>query len=65
MGILQEYESHRNYLPEERMEALMRYLEAANKLYSDVIYKKQEWEEFEKWYNKEYGRGTKRDSKVQ
>lgn len=65
MSILQEYEDHCNYLSEERMEALIRYLEITNKLYSDVVYKKQEWEEFEKWYNKEYGRGAKRDSKVQ
>ena len=43
------------------MEALLYYTKINKKLYSDVVYKKKEWERFEKWYNNEYGKDTKRD----
>lgn len=65
MSILQDYENHQNYLSKKKMSALKYYLKVTDKIYSDVVYQKKEWEEFEKWYNKQYGRGAKRNPKVQ
>ncbi|MDO4219649.1 MAG: hypothetical protein Q4D22_00220 [Candidatus Saccharibacteria bacterium] len=53
MSILQEYEKHLRLLGREKIEAIDEYLrnlekKKIDKLYSDVIYKKEEYERFEK-----------------
>ena len=70
MSILQEYEEHTKYLGQETIDAISEYisfLEAKGTtiLYSDVIYKKREWQKFENWqkrvYNRKHGKSSKGD----
>ena len=54
MNILQEYEKQRDLLGEKTMDAISAYLDYLDKnrttlFYSDIIYKKEEWEKFENW----------------
>ena len=73
MSILQNYERHINLLGCETIEAIFDYCHFLEKdgstiFYSDIIYKKEEWQKFENWrktiYNKNYGRGSKRDRDI-
>ena len=73
MSILQEYENHRNYLGKEVTNAISEYICYLEKrgidiLYSDVIYKKEEWQKFENWYKKvyniKYGKSSKGNRKI-
>lgn len=71
MSILQEYEKHSKYIGKNKLDAIERYISYVNKTktnntyYSDIVYKKVEWEKFEKWYKKvyniKYGESRKRD----
>ena len=70
MSILQEYEEHSKYLDQETIDAISEYIsfletKGINTLYSDVVYKKQEWQKFVNWrkkvYNREHGKGSKGD----
>lgn len=70
MSILQEYEEHSKYLNQETIDAISEYISFLETngiiiLYSDVIYKKQEWQKFVKWhkkvYNRKYGKSSKGD----
>ncbi len=52
MSILQEYERHKKILGEDKIVAIDEYLaelkeKNINKHYSDIIYKKEEFEKFE------------------
>ena len=63
MSILQEYEKHNKYINFAKMNAMEEYISILKKngivlYYSDIIYKKAEWEKFEKWYNNKYGKST-------
>lgn len=70
MSILQEYEEHSKYLGQETIDAISEYIsfleaKGINILYSDVVYKKQEWQKFVNWrkkvYNKKHGKGSRGD----
>ena len=51
MSILQEYESIRKSIGEDKYNAICRYLDLHEELYlSDIYYKPEENEKFEKWY---------------
>ncbi len=53
MSILQEYESIRKQIGEEKYQAIEIYLSRHAELFlSDIYYNKQENEKFEKWYKK-------------
>ena len=74
MSILQEYENHSKYLGQETIDAISDYIlfheaKGTKILYSDVIYKKPEWQKFENWrkrvYNKKHGKSSKGDRKIQ
>lgn len=63
MSILQEYEKHNKYINFTKMNAMQEYISILKKngivlYYSDIVYKKAEWEKFEKWYNNKYGKNT-------
>lgn len=67
MSILQDYEKQANYLGRETIEAISAYIgfigkNGKNLLYSDIVYKKKEWEKFEIWrktvYNIKHGEGS-------
>ena len=73
MSILQDYEDQSNFLDQNTMDAISGYLhflesKGTTIFYSDIIYKKQEWQKFENWrktvYNTKHGRGSKRNRKV-
>ena len=73
MSILQDYEDQSNFLDQKTMDAISGYLhflesKGTTIFYSDIIYKKQEWQKFENWrktvYNTKHGRGSKRNRKV-
>ncbi|MBQ3473887.1 hypothetical protein IJH24_00430 [Candidatus Saccharibacteria bacterium] len=70
MSILQDYEEQINFLGQETIDAISEYLTFLRQngttiLYSDIIYKKSEWQKFDNWrkrvYNIKYGRNTKGD----
>lgn len=51
MSILQEYESIRRSIGEDKYNAIEKYLDIHKDLYlSDIYYKQEEYEKFEKWY---------------
>lgn len=51
MSILQEYENIRKEIGEEKYNAIEKYLNLHKDiLLSDVYYKREEYEKFEKWY---------------
>ena len=53
MSILQEYESIRKRIGEEKYHQIERFLEAHPHYYlSDVYYRKIVWDEMEEWSNK-------------
>lgn len=73
MSILQDYENQSNFLGQETIDAISRYLRFLENqgmaiLYSDIIYKKEEWQKFENWrktvYNKNHGKSSGGDRKV-
>lgn len=73
MSILQDYENQSNFLGQETVDAISRYLRFLENqgmaiLYSDIIYKKEEWQKFENWrktvYNKNHGKSSGGDRKV-
>lgn len=54
MSILQEYQEHEKILGRETIAKICEYIEECNKagkelFYSDVVYKRTEYEKFEKW----------------
>ncbi len=70
MSILQEYEEHSKYLGQETIDAISEYISFLETkgiiiLYSDIIYKKEEWQKFANWrkkvYNIKHGKGSKGD----
>lgn len=51
MSILQEYEQIRKDIGETTYDAIEKYLELRPELLlSDIYYKKEEWDQFNKWY---------------
>jgi len=53
MSIMQEFESIRKEIGEEKYQAIENYLEIHPELFlSDIYYKETEWNKFEEWYNK-------------
>ena len=70
MSILQEYEEHSKYLGQETISTISEYIsfletKGIRILYSDVIYKKEEWQKFANWrkkvYNRKHGKSSKGD----
>ena len=70
MSILQEYEEHSKYLGQETIDAISEYISFLETkgiiiLYSDIIYKKEEWQKFANWrkkvYNRKHGKSSKGD----
>ena len=67
MSILQDYEEINRLIGKKKVEAISVYIEEQNNslLFSDVVYKKKEWEKFEKWYkevyNNRHGKGARRN----
>lgn len=70
MSILQEYEEQSKYLGQETIDTISEYIsflkaKGINILYSDIIYKKEEWQKFANWrkkvYNRKHGKGSKGD----
>lgn len=69
MSILQEYNRHHNYIDQQKMDALQKYIEfqnvksGQNIRYDTIVYRKSEWEKFENWYeiiyNNRYEKGPK------
>ena len=52
MSIMQEFESIRKEIGEEKYQAIENYLEIHQELFiSDIYYKEAEWLKFEKWYD--------------
>lgn len=52
MSILQEYETIRGQIGEEKFKKIEEYLELyPDKYLGDLYYKQAEWEAFEQWYN--------------
>ncbi|MBQ9484883.1 hypothetical protein IJU85_02150 [Candidatus Saccharibacteria bacterium] len=69
MSILQEYEGHNKIINQSRIGAISDYISYMSKsgvelLYSDVVYKRAEWEKFERWYNDRYGKSSEGDKKI-
>ena len=55
MSILQEYAQIKRTIGEEKYARIMKYLdEYPDILYSDVLYKKSEWNKFVAWEKKNY-----------
>lgn len=70
MSILQEYEEHYKYIGRDKINAIDDYILYMEKkgtelFYSDIVYKRAEWDKFEKWYNKKYGKSARRNKTVQ
>ena len=70
MSILQDYENQTDYLGQETIEAISAYIDfleinGKDLLYSDIIYKKKEWQKFANWrkkvYNRKHGKSSKGD----
>lgn len=57
MSILQEYEENRKIIGNGRINAIEDYIQFYKEkydkdiLYSDIVYKKKEYEQFDKWFN--------------
>lgn len=52
-SIMEEYEDFKNRLDKEKAKALDKYLNTHNNVsYSDILYKKAEYDKFENWYSK-------------
>lgn len=68
MSILQEYEKHVKVIGKNKYRALLEYIKKCSVSYSDVMYKKKEWKEFDKWYrevyNNKYGKSSEGDKTV-
>ena len=68
MSILQEYQGHARLIGKRKYEALFDYIVKHDVSYSDVIYNRRNWEEFDKWYKEVYnsghGRSSKRNKKI-
>ena len=73
MSILQEYEKQNNFLGQETIDAISEYIQVLENngtiiFYSDIIYKKEEWQKFENWrkrvYNIKYGKSPKGNRKI-
>ena len=68
MSILQEYEKHAKMVGKNKYSALFEYIEKCEVSYSDVIYNKKNWEEFDKWYrevyNNTHGKSSEGDKKI-
>ena len=69
MSILQEYEECRRHMGNKKVDAINEYIKymegrGVGLFYSDVIYKRVEWEEFERWYNSKYGKSKRRNKKI-
>lgn len=57
MSILQEYETIKNKIGEEKFSHIEKFLEQhPNYFLSDVYYKESVWNEFEKWEEKHYAK---------
>lgn len=70
MSLLQEYEWHNKIIDQSRIGAIGDYIlymhkREAELFYSDIVYKRVEWERFERWYNKKYGKSSERNKTVQ
>lgn len=53
MSLLQEYEEIRKEIGEDTYHAIEKYLNIHKDLYlSDIYYKRDEYEKFNKWYSK-------------
>ena len=74
MSILQEYEKHKRIIGLKELKAIPDYIihmsaEGTKLYYSDIVYKKDEWEKFINWYKKVYnnrhGKSTKRNKILQ
>ena len=68
MSILQDYEEQTVLLGQETIDAISEYIsfletKGIKTLYSDIIYKKQEWQKFENWFNTVYNIRHGKDSK--
>lgn len=55
MSILQSYEQHRKMLGDRKVDAIQKYLDFLRQQgidmeYSDIIYRKRNFEKFKKWY---------------
>ncbi len=70
MSILQEYEEQSKYLGQDTIDTISEYIsflkaKGINILYSDIIYKKEEWQKFANWrkkvYNRKHGKSSKGD----
>ena len=70
MSILQEYEEQSKCLGQETIDTISEYIsflkaKGINILYSDIIYKKEEWQKFANWrkkvYNRKHGKSSKGD----
>jgi hypothetical protein len=70
MSILQEYEEQSKCLGQGTVDTTSEYIsflkaEGINILYSDIIYKKEEWQKFANWrkkvYNRKHGKSSKGD----
>lgn len=65
MSILQDYEEINKFIGKKKVEAISVYIEKQDNslFFSDIVYKKKEWEKFEKWYeevyNSKHGKGAK------
>ena len=68
MSILQGYEKHANMIGKNKYRALFEYIGKRSISYSDVIYNKNNWEEFDKWYrevyNNRHGKSAEGDKTV-
>lgn len=63
MSILQEYKWHEELFGKKKRKAIQAYLSVNQALqYSDVVYQKKEWQNFEKWYKKIYNNKHEGDS---
>lgn len=60
MSILQEYESIKNNIGEERFKHIEAFLQAHPDYFlSDVYYRESVWKEFERWEAKNINQGGK------
>ncbi len=68
MSILQEYEGHAKIIGKKKYEALLKYVKKCGISYSNVVYNKENWAEFDKWYqevyNNRYGKSAEGDKTV-
>ena len=69
MSILQEYQKHVELIGEKKYKALFEYIKEHELSYSELVYKKENWDAFDKWYsevyNNRYGKSAGRNQKIQ